>query len=387
MVRYQVPLVASLFLVATPAFAQMPPTVVRAVAAQTQSVEPHHRFTGSLRAVARGDVAALEDGRVLEVTVREGATVKKGDIVARIDDRRLKAQQGELDASLHTAQALIAQREAELRQANLDMERASTLIRNNAISQQLYDRSETQVAVAQAQLETDRRRLEEIKQQLKLIQVRLDDTVVRAPYDAQVIQRHTEAGEWIRAGEPFVTLVSTGQIEAWLEIPERFAGIVAEYAEAVEVQVAGCEDCFTSLAVKQVHEVHPRTRTFSLVLTLETQDAHISPGMSVEAWLPIGPKENSLTVPKNAVIRSAGTAYVFKAVSAEDQVTALRVPIKVKFETGNLAVVQSAQLSDGELVVVEGNERLFPGMPIAIAPDTSPGGQQTAAKLHSPHES
>ncbi|QDU77132.1 Macrolide export protein MacA [Bremerella volcania] len=371
---------AGLALVVSPALAQMPPTAVRAVPVTRQTVEPHRRFTGSLKAVARGDVAALEDGRVLEVTVREGATVKKDDVIARIDSRRLEAQKGELEAAFGTAEALITQREAELRQANLDMDRSATLIRNNAISKQQHERSETELTIAQAKLATDRRRLDEIRRQLDLIQVRLDDTIVRAPYDGQVIMRHTEPGEWIRAGEPFVTLVSTGQVEAWLEIPERYAGIVSQYAQQVSVHIVGTDRKFVSASAKRVHEVHPRTRTFQFVLTLDAQDAVLAPGMSVEAWLPTGPAQPSLTVPKDAIIRSTGMAYVFKAVENEGQTTAVRTSVKVKFETGSLAVVESPQLAEGDMVVIEGNERLFPGTPIAVSKEP-PVGSTTAVNL------
>ncbi|PQO41736.1 efflux RND transporter periplasmic adaptor subunit [Blastopirellula marina] len=361
--------------------AQMPPTAVRAVAVKQQQVEPHHRFTGSLKAVARSSVAALEDGRVLEVTVREGATVSQGDVIARIDSRRLAAQKGELEAAYGTAEALIAQREAELRQANLDMERSSSLIRNNAISQQQYERSETELTIAKAKLETDRRRLDEIRRQLELINVRLADTEVHAPYDGQVIMRHTEPGEWIRAGEPFVTLVSTGKIEAWLEIPERYAGTVSQYAQSVPVEIVGTDRNFVSTSAKRIHDVHARTRTFQYVLTLDSNDAILTPGMSVIAWLPTGPAEPRLTVPKDAVIRTAGIAYVYKAVPGEKgATTAARTPVKVVFETSDLIVVESSQLAAGDLVVIEGNERLMPGMSIAVTvePDQT---SQTAANM------
>lgn len=374
-------LFASMLLLVQPLMAQMPPMTVRAVPATVQAIEPHHRFTGSLRAIARGTVAALEDGRILEITVREGATVSQGDVIARIDARRLEAQKAELQAAFHTAEALIAQREAELRQANLDMDRSSTLIRNNAISQQQHERYETEVAVAQARLDTDRRRLEEIRSQLDLVEVRLEDTVVRAPYDAQVVERHAEPGEWIRAGEPFVTLISTGKVEAWLEIPERFAGVLAQYAKSVPVTMVGSDKQFVSLSTKRVHDIHPRTRTFQFVLTLDAGDQVLTPGMSVEAWLPTGPKKESLTVPKDALIRSAGASYVFKAVEAEGQMTAVRSPVSVQFEAGNLAVVESQQLAAGDLVVIEGNERLFPGMPIAVSerPSQNPQTATTVA--------
>ena len=94
--------------------AQAPPTIVRAAVAEMRKIQNHHRVTGSLRAVARGEVSALEEGRIVEITVREGATVHKGDVIAKLDARRLNARQSELIASLSGAKAQVEQRKVEL---------------------------------------------------------------------------------------------------------------------------------------------------------------------------------------------------------------------------------------------------------------------------------
>ncbi|MFI4875161.1 MAG: efflux RND transporter periplasmic adaptor subunit [Blastopirellula sp. JB062] len=378
MQRSTITIAAVIVLSATNLWAQMPPVSVRATPAELRQVQPHHRFTGSLRAIARGSVAALEDGRVLEVTVREGAAVKQGDVIAVVDSRRLEAQQGEMQAMLLTAEALVAQRDAELRQTKLDLDRSHNLVGRNAISKQEHEHNETEVAVAEARLATDQRRIDEIKRQIELIQVRLDDTTVRAPYDAQVIERHTEPGEWIRAGEPFITLVSTGQIEAWLEIPERYAGVLSQYADQSAVKIVGSDKHFVAAATKRVNQVHPRTRTFQFVLTLDDPNNELSPGMSVDAWLPIGPKQEDLTVPKDAIVRSAGSTFVYKAVEGDQGTTAVRQPVKVKFETGRWVVVEAIGLTPGDMVIIEGNERILPGTPIAITKVTAPALQAEA---------
>ncbi|PQO44260.1 efflux RND transporter periplasmic adaptor subunit [Blastopirellula marina] len=379
--RSTLPLLALFALIgASTAAAQMQPVAVRAVPVELQKVQPHHRFTGSLRAISRGSVAALEDGRVLEVTVREGATVKQNDVIAIVDSRRLEAQQGELQAALLTAQALVSQRQAELRQTKLDLERSHTLVGRNAISQQQHEHNETEVAVAEARLATDQRRIAEIERQIELMQVRLDDTTVRAPYDAQVIARLAQPGEWIKAGEPFVTLVSTGKIEAWLEIPERYSGVLSQYAQQPTVKIVGNDQQFTASSAKRVHEVHPRTRTFQFVLTLEDPEHELSPGMSVDAWLPIGPEQDDLTVPKDAVVRAGGAAYVYKAVEGEKGTIAVRQPIQVKYETANLIVIDAIGLAPGDKVIIEGNERLLPNTPIAVT-EVQPPSRQAEAKL------
>lgn len=366
------------------AMAQAPPTPVRTAEVKLQEVQLHRRVTGSLRAVSRGAVAALEEGRITEITVREGAEVKQGDVIARVDARRLEAQQSELRATFGVIEAQIAQRESELNQARRDLERYENLVTTRAGTVEEYQHRQTAVTVAEAQLETEKRRLAEIGSKLELIEVRLDDVVVRAPYDGRVVTRHAEPGEWIRAGEPFITLISAGQVEAWLDVPERFMPTLAAAHDAtITVELRGSDREFQSLAAKRVPEVHARTRTFPLVLTLDDDHGVLSPGMSVDAWLPMGESAERLTVPKDAVIRNGQTAYVYKAQPQEGGATAVQAPVTVEFQSQGLAVVSGESLAAGDLVVVEGNERLMPGMPVVIAEEASASrDEQRVAKGH-----
>lgn len=113
---------------ASAAVAQERQVPVRTAAVAVEDVQQTHRATGSLRAVARAQVAALEDGRVVEVLVHEGARITKRDVLARLDDRRLRAQIAESEATLKAMRAMIDQRHAELAKADQDYKRASHLV-------------------------------------------------------------------------------------------------------------------------------------------------------------------------------------------------------------------------------------------------------------------
>lgn len=350
------------------AWAQMPPTVVRTGVAVMREVQNHHRVTGSLRAVARGDVSALEEGRILEITVREGVSVKNGDVIARLDTRRLKAQKSELTAAVSTAQAMVQQRRVELEQTERDLARSEQLVKTRALTVEEHQHRQTDVAVAAARLATAERRVTEAESQLELLEVRLDDMVVRAPYDGRVVARHSEPGEWIKSGEPFVTLVSSGQVEAWLDVPERYAQTLDR--QRVSIVATGIEEPIVSRSAKVVPDFDTRTRTFPLVLTLDDQQGRLAPGMSINAWLPVGKLEHRLAVPKDAVIRSGRTAYVYKAVEQEGSTVAVQTPISIAFETGDALMLAGGDLREGDRVIVEGNERLTPGMPVTLATPT-----------------
>ncbi|WP_425398976.1 efflux RND transporter periplasmic adaptor subunit [Aeoliella sp.] len=383
MIRTASTLFTLLALLAPHSWGQQPPSTVRAALVENRDVQHHHRVTGSLRAVARGDVSALEEGRIVEITVREGAEIRQGDVIARLDQRRLAAQRSELVASLKAAEATVSQTKLELMQARRDLERSRDLVASRAVTVEEFQHRETNAAVAEANLATNERRVAEEQSQLELIDVRLADMVVRAPYDGFVVSRHAEPGEWIRPGEPFITLVSSGTIEAWLDVPERFSQSLSD--SSLQVKAEGVQESLGALAVKRVSDVNTRTRTFPLVLTLDDRAGQLVPGMSVSAWLPLGPRQSRLTVPKDAVIRSGRTAYVYKAVDQPSGAVAVQTPVSVAFETGESVVLSGGNLVAGDLVVIEGNERLMPGSAIVVftqQSDGTDGNKRVASRDH-----
>jgi RND family efflux transporter MFP subunit len=216
-------------------------------------------------------------------------------------------------------------------------------------------------------MEAARRAITEGRRQVDLLEIRLKDMTVQAPYDARVVARHVDAGEWIDPGEPIVTLVSTGAIEARLQVPERYADAVAKNANYIYAEVVGLDRTLPSSDVRIIPDVDPQARTFAVVLTLDDPDAVLAPGMSVGAWIPTSNEAEHLTVPKSAVVRSGRDAYVYRtAANAEGSATAAKTPIKVLFDWHNRVVVTADELQAGDRVIVEGNERIRPGSELAL---------------------
>ncbi|MCA9152409.1 MAG: efflux RND transporter periplasmic adaptor subunit, partial [Planctomycetales bacterium] len=278
---------------------------VRTAKVEAQSLQQRQRVTGSLRAVARGDIAALEAGRLIELTVREGDRIARGDVIARIDARRLEAQKAELLAESRVAQAELARTRAQGRLAASNLERKEKLIGQNAISRQELEQFQVASEVAQADIEAAERRIDRIVQSIALLDVRLSDTQIEAPYDASVVARHVEPGDWVAAGDPLLTLVSTGPIQAWLEVPERFADEISRFGDSVIVHSPSTNQSYKSTSTKRVADVNPRVRTLSFIATISNQDNRLAAGMSVDAWIASGEEQTYLTVPTDAVIRHA----------------------------------------------------------------------------------
>ncbi len=360
---------AVMALAAVPAFGQ---ATVRTAEVEVGPIQAHQRVTGSLRAASRADIAVLEEGRITEVAVNEADRVEKGQVLARIDARRLAAQLDEARADADVTRARIDEMSVQLDLAQRDLTILNQLAANSAAHDKELRDARTAVGVAEARLNASERELERIGARVELLQVRLDDAVIRAPFDGRVVQRHAEPGEWLSAGDPVVTVVSTGMIEAWLETPERLADAVGAHANEITVDVQASGAHVASTRVRVVPQVDPRARTFAVVVEMDDQGGRFSPGMSVTAWVPAGQRDEYTSVPKDAVVRTARGAHVFLAgLDEAGQRIAVHTPVRILFETADRVVIGGDVLAPGDLVVIEGNQRLRPNTRLALATPAS----------------
>lgn len=354
---------------ATPLFGQQPPASVRTAEVVRQPSQNFHRVLGTLRALSRSQIASRESAPVVEVPVREGDTVRKGELLAKLDDDRLRAQRTEAEADRTAAQSAIRRFEAELNRARRNFEMNRRLYENRTLAERDQLDAVRDLEVAEAQLQEARHTLAQAESRLELLNVRLADTEIRAPYDAFVVARHTEAGEWVNPGDPVVTIVSQ-ELEAVLSVPERFSAPVRAHADEIQLTISATGEAVRTNSLSKVAEVDQRARTFPLIAKVDDPNAILTAGMSVSASIPAGSLEERLVLPMDAVLRSAAGAYVFRVGTNDEGATvADQVPVTVLFERGSDVAVESETLSPGDRVVIEGNERLTPNRELAIIAD------------------
>ncbi|MCB9849208.1 MAG: efflux RND transporter periplasmic adaptor subunit [Phycisphaerales bacterium] len=354
-------------MIATRVYAQAP-TPVRTEAVTAERVQEHRRVTGSLQAVARSSVASQEAGQVINILTDEGRRVAEGEVIAQLDARRLEAQLAETLSRVERAESELAERQSALAFAEFENRRLENLREGHEASERESMVATSELGAARARVQAAQRAISEGQHQAELLRIRLDDMTVRAPFDARVVSRHVDPGEWIEPGEPIVTLVSTGDIEARLEVPERFSESVAHYADRIYADVVGAGQTIPSTDVRIIPDVDPKARSFSVILTLDNPDDTLTPGMSVVAWIPTTDEAEQLTVPKAAVTRNGKDAFVYRTMQDENgATTATKTPVTVLFDWQDRVVVAADSLQAGDNVIVEGNERLMPGATLALA--------------------
>ncbi len=357
-------------LAAVPALARMgDPAAVTVDAVRLESVQQHRRVTGELRAVRRSSVATREAGLVIEMSVREGTRVRAGDVLARLDDSLLKLELKRAEADAAAAAGIVDERNATLswRERERELYRQSAE-RGAANVKEVLD-AESTATIARARVLQASRLVGVAEARVELLRQRLSDMVVRAPFDGVVMARGAELGEWVGEGDDVAQLVSIGEIEAWLDIPQRYFAAVTERRIEITISVDATRLTAGSERMRVIPQVDPRSRSFIVVVTLDDHDGVLTPGMSLSAWVPTGERTDQLTVSKDAVLRNDAGAFVY--VARDDEAggpdaagRVMPATVHVRFPVADRVVVESSGLHAGDLVVVEGNERLFPGAPV-----------------------
>ena len=350
----------------------MPPAKVKVAPVLLQSSQETRKITGSLRAVSRADVAAREAGAVAEVLVDEGQAVDKGAVLAKLDTRRLDAELAQARARATAAESVGKQRAAEAKRAITDFERKEKILSTGAVSEREFLDAERTRDVALAASTAAANELAAIRSAIELLDVRRQDLNIRAPFGGRVVSRHVEAGEWLTAGSPVVTLTSSGEIEAWLNVPERYMASIetADDELLLTSESTGMETSVKNLS--PVADIDPATRLFAVIATVDDLDGKLAPGMSIHAELPVGKKAPRLSVPADAIIIEREQPYIFRAAAPSGEASQGRMPAAEKiavtelYRRDGMVFIESDFLNEGDLVVTEGNERLMPGTSLIL---------------------
>lgn len=286
------------------------------------------RATGQIEAEQQIELRPEIEGRIVEILVREGSEVPAGTPLFKIDDVQLQAQ--------------VARLEAERDLAQQELARTRDLIARNASSTADLERAEAAARSAQAQLD--------------LQAVRLERTVVRAPFSGVVGARLVSLGDYVTTQTRLTTLQSVDPQRAAFTVPERYAQRLAP-GQRVEFTVAAIGDrTFTGTVDFVDPVVQLPARTITVKARVPNRARLLRPGMFIEAQLATDVRPNAVVIPEQAMVPIAGEDVVWVVV--DGKATRRRVVIGVR-EPGIVEIRDG--VAAGEQVVIGGVERLFEG--------------------------
>jgi HlyD family secretion protein len=298
-----------------------------------QAVKKELKLSGNIEA-HESLVSFKIPGRIVELPVDEGMTMKKGDLLARLDsdDYRQQVQvdeatmnvrdkqlalglAGSRTQEIEAARQTVLDAQADLEQKQKDFKRYDALYEKDEISAQIRDQAETAAERAQAtldraqqvynelvegtrkeQLEVDRSNVQQARQNLEMSRIRLSYTMLRAPFEGIVLVRQAELGEVVSPGAPIITLADLDHIWLRVYVPETELGKV-RWGQDVDVRtdtypgkvyhghisLISSEAEFTPKSVQTEQE--RVTLVYRIKVDVENPNHELKPGMPADAYV------------------------------------------------------------------------------------------------------
>lgn len=321
---------------------ESPPANVRVARATIQMIAAHTLVPGTV--VSRNDarLAAEVTGRLLEV-VDVGTVVAKGDMVAKIEDTQVRLRRDELRAEVERALA-------RLRYLENEEKRYVRLAESNLAAATKLEETRSDRDVSRGDLQVAKSRLAQVEDQLA--RTRID-----APFDGIVVQRLMMPGEHVDTGDNVVRMLDQQQLEVIARAPLEYYSFV-QTGQQLEIRTGSI---ITSGKVRTVVAVgSENTHQFELRLDIESNRFPV--GQTLRVSIPTSNQREALLVPRDALVLRPESISVF-VIDHEQK--ARQVMVTTGIGTGDQIEVHG-NLTDGDTVIIRGNERLKPGQVVSI---------------------
>jgi len=341
------------------------PTVPVAVAtAQSQDLPVYLTGLGTVTAFNTVGVKSRVDGQLMQVTVKEGQRVNRGELLAIIDPRPFEVQ-------LNQAQGALYRDQAQLRDVKLNVGRFAELVAQGIISQQQYDTQRALADQLEGAVRVDQAQIDNAKLQIVYCHI-------AAPVSGRIGLRQVDPGNMVHASDqnPMLVITQLQPIAVIFTLPEDNLPTVASHLRRNPLPVeAYSRDDQTKLATGTLQTIDnlidQSTGTGRLKAVFDNKDDALWPNQFVNVRLMLEVRKSSTVMPAAAIQRGPQGTYVY--VVKPDKTVEVR-PVSVALTQGNLASIDRG-ISPGEVVVTDGQDKLQAGSKIEPRAGSAPGNR------------
>lgn len=308
------------------------PLYVRYQVMQTQELIDALNISGSLIPNEEVSLCFETSGKITGIFFEEGSRVKKGQVLAKINDAPLQAQLKKLEAQYQSTQDRLARQKA--------------LFEKDAVSKESYQDAQATFDKLQADIEE--------------VIAKLDQTELKAPFDGIIGLRQLSVGAYASPNTGLATLTNISKLKIEFAVPERYAGVLQEGAK-LTFTVEGDDEVYHANVYATNSKVDQSTRTYTVRAIFDNSREKLVPGRYVSVSLNTRSFPNALAVPSEAIITEMGIdkVFLYKSGKAMPQVISkgLRTDAMVQVIDG---------LAEGDTVITSGTMQLRTGQAVVL---------------------
>jgi membrane fusion protein, multidrug efflux system len=288
--------------------------------------------SGTLRPDEEVDLSFETSGKIVGINFTEGTHVKKGDLLAKINDMPLRAQLEKLKVELKMAQA------KEFRQRNL--------LGRDAISQESYD-----------QIVTD---VQTINADINLIKSQISMTELRAPFDGIIGLRYLSTGSYATTATKIASLIKTSPLKIEFSIPEKYTSEI-KIGYPITFNIDGSDQLFNASVYAVDPKIDINTRTIVLRALYPNKNEELKSGRYAGITLELSKIDNAIAIPTEALIPEMEGEKVFIYKNGKAQ--SVKVAIGLRTES-KIQILDG--LKFGDTLLLTGILQLRQNLPIAL---------------------
>ena len=309
----------------------------RSLNINAQIIRPHLLtdelfVSGKLMPDEEVDLSFEASGKIVDINFTEGTFVKKGQLLAKVNDSQLQAQLKRLEAQMPLAEDRVF--------------RQNALLQRDAVSKEAYEQVQTDLATLQAEID--------------IVKANIALTELKAPFDGIIGLRQVSEGAYATPSTPIATLTKISPLKIEFSIPEKYAGLIKN-GTSFEFTVDGFMQPFKARVYASDSRLDSETHTFTMRATYPNSNGLLYPGRFVHIKLKTQEIKQAIAIPSDAIVPEMGIDKVFLYKSGKAQ------PVEIEKGLRTEAKVQVLRgLNIGDTIITSGTLQLRTGLNVTL---------------------
>jgi membrane fusion protein, multidrug efflux system len=328
-------------------------------------------YTADIQPFQQVNIFSRVDGYIAKMYVDKGDFVKANQLLVEIDHTDYLHAVNRAKANLAAARADVLRQEANIRNAKLNLDRMTELIKQQFVSQQDLDTAQVNYDVAVAQIESLKAQVKQMEVALQQAETNLTYSFIRAPFTGYVAERNLDAGAFVSGSTGSTSTFSRGilllheieQVRTLIEVVEKNIPLI-KIGQKAEVRAEAYPDrVFQGQVTRIVQALNRATRTMTVEVDLPNPDHELKGGMFARVEVMVGTHRDAIQIPVDALTRLEDLQYVY--IVKDGKASQVMVEVGSRVEN-RIEVIKG--LTGTEHIIVSGKDLVGNGTPVEARP-------------------